>query len=220
MLEEKIKALENEIKMINSPAVRRFVTQALENADPGFWTVPSSSSGKYHPPEDQGEGGLIRHVKKTVVVCREYARMMNFEAWESNCAIAASLLHDIKKNWNGSEWTDQTDYRHGMFGAGWLKQFWLYDATRKKVILDAVRYHMGQWCTTLGYEKMKAVYSKDKSFMLSAEEFAAEIKERTRSLQPNKVEYAVQIADYFASRKDISFLPGMTIMPEERHDSP
>jgi len=38
------------------------VEKALAQAPKEFWTAPCSSSGKYHPPEDQVEGGTINAI--------------------------------------------------------------------------------------------------------------------------------------------------------------
>jgi len=54
--------LYKEIERINDSGVKNFVKIALDNAVEQFWLCPSSSTGKYHPLEDQGEGGLIRHL--------------------------------------------------------------------------------------------------------------------------------------------------------------
>ena len=32
-----------------------------------FWTMPASTSGKYHPAHSLGQGGLIRHTRAVVL---------------------------------------------------------------------------------------------------------------------------------------------------------
>ena len=60
--------LQKEIDLIQDEEVREFVIKFLHNVPEYFWTVPASSSGKYHPQYALGEGGLARHVKATVKI--------------------------------------------------------------------------------------------------------------------------------------------------------
>jgi hypothetical protein len=207
--------------IIGDSDTTNFTITALLHADDEFWVSPCSSSGKYHPPEDQGIGGLARHVQKGVVVVMCIARRDMFEKYEQDCALAAYILHDIKKN--GEPWGDNTQYNHGKTASEWLEQFYL-EPLRKKMILDAVRYHMAPWNSTLPNDKYSLIFSKDSSNHFSAKEFAEELEEQKRGLFPNKIEQAVQWADYFASREGMSFLPDKTIVPDPRqdgkHDSP
>jgi len=174
-----------EVDSIKSPEIRRFTLEVLDAADPQFWLVPSSSSGKYHPPEDQGEGGLLRHIIKAVAVAREDLRRYNFNDDEKDAALCAVLLHDICKN--GIPWGENTNYTHGLIGANHIGEFKLDSPPKvKQLIVDGVRYHMGPWCQP--------------------------IEEVKRSSLPQGIEQIVQNADYFASRQSMSFLPRVSIV--------
>jgi len=69
--------------------VEGFVKEALSNADQRFWTDPCSGTGKYHPPEDQGEGCIIRHVIKSIAVVTELERYYDLTKIETDAALAA-----------------------------------------------------------------------------------------------------------------------------------
>lgn len=200
-----------EIQKINSDDIRRFVKKSLSKADPMFWEVPSSSTGKYHPQEDQGKGGLIRHIKKSVVVVEQFARRSQFSERELDMAIAAMLLHDICKN--GIPWEENTDYTHGLIASKWLEQFGLEDRTAKEMILNAVRYHMAPWCYAVNPFEYRE-YSRD--------EMLQNMNELSRSLtNPSRIELAVREGDYWGSRQEMSFLPGKSIVYDPRlHDTP
>ncbi len=58
--EDKIKFLANEISDISDGKVKEFAKKMVEEADDYFFIVPASSSGKYHPSFDLGDGGLVR----------------------------------------------------------------------------------------------------------------------------------------------------------------
>jgi len=203
--------LTEELKKIESLQVRKFVETALNNADPKFWEAPASSSGKYHPYEDLGKGGLIRHIKKGILVIEQCARRAVFSEYESDLAMGAFLLHDIRKN--GNVWGEKTDYTHGIIGSEWLKQFKMDDPSGKQMILYAVRYHMAPWCW---------VVPPFENRLYTQKEMKDNLAELTRALvSPGRIELAVREGDYWSSRRSMSFLPGKSIVYDPRlHDSP
>ncbi len=198
---ESIRLIQNEVEKIVSEDIKDFTYQALSEVDEKFWTSPASSTGKYHPAEDNGEGGLVRHVVKGVAVVEQSLRREVATQREVDVAISAFLLHDTCKN--GVVWESNfTDYTHGAIAAKWLEKFELADETAKKEILSAVRYHMGQWSYAVSpYEDRQ--YTKG--------EMAANLNEVTRALHPSRIEKAVQDADYWSSRQSMSFFPGVSI---------
>ncbi len=192
----------SEVEMIESEDICEFVKLALAEAEPQFWTAAASSTGKYHPEEDNGDGGLVRHVYKgSAGVIPEYARRAGFTQRELDLARGAFLLHDIKKN--GWVWGEFTDYTHGLIASQWLEQFPLEDELAKSEILEAVRYHMGQWVQA---------FSKPHDREFTPEEVAANLDEVARAVtHPSQIVKAVQEADYWSSRKMMSFFPGKSI---------
>ena len=203
--------LEKEIQEIKSEDIRKFVEEALAKADPKFWESPCSSSGRRHPPEDNGRGGLIRHIQKRVAVGEQFARRAGFSQRELDMALAGIILHDICKK--GIPWGENTDYTHGFIASQWLEQFKLGDETAKRIILNAIRYHMAPWCYVV--DPLKETFSK--------KEMEENLNETRRALvAPSRVELVVREGDYWASRETISFLPGVSVaMPEDKvHDSP
>lgn len=215
----------DEIKNIQSRSLRKTVEAILLAADEEFWIVPCSGTGKHHPAEDQGEAGLIRHLVKAVYVGGQEARRKRFSDYEYDATIAAIIIHDIKKN--GDPWGSSTDFKHGILGADFIKKFYFKDKTLKKIITDAVRYHMAPWNTTIDNERLYKVFSNNQEKMFSGEEMNKEIEERIRGCFPTRVEKAVQDADYWASREGMSFFPSLSVMPDmnkekdlRKHDSP
>ncbi len=64
-----LKPLLDEIDLIVDDAIRSFVRSILYRAE-GFWEIPSSFSGKYHPKDEHGEGGNVLHTKRAVKIAR------------------------------------------------------------------------------------------------------------------------------------------------------
>jgi len=220
--------MKKEVDKIKNKYLLEFAEIAFEGAALEFWTAPCSSSGKHHPPEDNGIGGLVRHLIKASAVTEQFARRENFTSYELDMARTATLLHDIKKN--GMEWGNETLYTHGILGAEYLQRIELKDEYAKKIILDAVRYHMSPWNTTLPNDKFfllgetKDVLKqmKRRANIFSAEEVQTELQEKLRgSRYHHIIEKCVQEADYWASRESMSFFPGEPIISEKHiHDSP
>lgn len=200
----------SEVEKIVSDDIRIFVCEALPLVDENFWTAPASSTGKYHPAEDNGEGGLVRHVYKGAAgIIDQYGRRAGFSQREFDMARAAFILHDTCKN--GVVWGEYTDYTHGLIAAQWLEQFTLEDEAAKREILNAIRFHMAPWCYAV---------SPFEDRMYSKEEMNANLEELKRALvNPSRIESAVQTADYWSSRKEMSFFPGVDT-DWVSHDSP
>jgi putative nucleotidyltransferase with HDIG domain len=171
---------------ISDPHIRVFVNDALDHAPEQFWTDPCSGSGKYHPPEDQGLGGVVRHLVKGAAIASELCRYYNLADMDRNIVIAATILHDIKKN--GEPWGTITTKDHGLTAYNWLGQFDLKNP-EKDEIRDCVRYHMWRW--------------------------AEPEEEKARAMKPTLNESIVQLTDYFSSRKCASFLPGINLSEEQ-----
>lgn len=200
-----------DLTKIKDASIKTFTLSALEAVDDRFYTDSCSSSGKFHPPEDNGVGGVMRHVKKGIVVVEQFARRALFSDTEKDIAISAFLLHDSCKN--GVVWGKDTDYTHGYVASEWLKQFKLEDAFAKEALLDAVRYHMAPWVFR------HVPWSRGEKGLFTQQEMQENLNEMHRALtNPTRIELAVQHADFWSSRKEMSYLPGANIVGV--HDAP
>ena len=56
-----------ELSRINDDKVKQSTEIILDLLPDYFYTMPASTSGKYHPHFSLGDGGLVRHIK---VACR------------------------------------------------------------------------------------------------------------------------------------------------------
>jgi len=95
--EDKIlEPLLEEINLIIDEGIRSFVRSILYRAD-GFWQIPSSFSGKYHPKDEHGEGGNVLHTKRAVKIARIMCDSYSLPQEDIDIVIAAMLLHDVTK---------------------------------------------------------------------------------------------------------------------------
>jgi hypothetical protein len=139
-----------ELRMIKSDFIRDITRQLLMEASDFNVIGPAASSGKYHPIEELGAGGLARHIRAVFFVL---ARMMGCNPRYDDpnlrdCMLAAALLHDAEK------YTDE-GIAHSHMGHPQVMNKRLLakvstTQTREQQgqissIADLVRTHMSRW---------------------------------------------------------------------------
>ncbi|MBO5704742.1 MAG: HD domain-containing protein [Alphaproteobacteria bacterium] len=140
-----------ELNLIKMPAIRTLVENCLKAAPDYFWTMPASTTGKYHPEYTLGEGGLVRHTKAAVWIANELLRLDMFKRISqlSDEIYAALILHDtIKKGMDGSAYTT-TDHplRASEFVQKVANDTGWGDYAPVRTIRNLIETHMGQWNT-------------------------------------------------------------------------
>lgn len=150
----------NELNMIHDTCLRGFAEYLLNNADEYFFHIAASTSGKYHPEFDLGEGGLVRHTKLVTFIANCMAITHQFDELNSDIVTIAALVHDIKKCGDGN--TEHTVKNHPELAYKYIqekaKEYFpdkTYEEYRASInmIMYTVLSHMGQWgntpaCTT------------------------------------------------------------------------
>lgn len=69
-------------KVVNNfknETLKEFAIYCADRLPEYFWEIPASTSGKYHPITDLGEGGLVRHSLMTYKVVTDLIRMSERE---------------------------------------------------------------------------------------------------------------------------------------------
>ena len=188
--EDRIKLFVNELNDITEEKLRKFAEILIENADDYFFEIAASTTGKYHPQFDLGNGGLVRHTRCVTFMAECEAKSRMFSEHETNLLIIAALAHDIKKLGDGSGKYTVGD--HPQWAANYVMStqennkslITKKDAT---IVANAVLSHMGQWGEKDGMP-----------------------------LPKTELEKALQAADYIASRKEIL---GFDFRPTENVES-
>lgn len=115
-----------------------------------FFSVPASSTGKYHPAFSLGEGGLVRHTKAAVRIAYEllYNNTISskFRQEEKDLMICALLIHDGLKH--GLEKQEYTIFEHPLVISKFVRdnkdKLTLTD-NEINFICNVVESHMGEW---------------------------------------------------------------------------
>lgn len=186
--EEKLSYFENEIKLIQSEDIRLFLKIAVENMYDYVFIKPASSSGKYHPLSDLGEGGLIRHIKGVFYLGYDMLNLEHFaplfDLRERDLMLVSLILHDCHKYGNETENRTHTVVEHPILAATWVEQDEVFDnilsQEDRNFIGGCIASHSGQWNTNRKGEE----------------------------ILPKPITYCqqfVHLCDYLASRRYLSF---------------
>lgn len=175
-----------ELGLIGDLGLRNFIRNFLDECvPPYFYTVPASSTGKYHPTYALGLGGLVRHTKACVLIAEDLLSLEQYETL-SECyhdeIISALLVHDTFKQGLKIQ-GGHTKFEHPVYSASALQLFAdkFYPALSDRIsnIPPMIMSHMGQWNRSA---KSTVVLPKPQT---EAEKF-------------------VHLCDYLASRKYIA----------------
>lgn len=130
---EKAEQIKKLIWLIEDDDLRAFTYFILSQSHPTFWDIPSSSSGKYHPEWENGNGGLIRHIKAVMALALASMRRYGYSPEtpsdaDENAKIRdilafAVLTHDWGKNGHPAKnWGKHTTKTHGEDTAQVIKE--------------------------------------------------------------------------------------------------
>ncbi len=115
-----------------------------------FFSVPASSTGKYHPKFALGDSGLVRHTKVAVRIAHELLENNTigsvFTSDEKDLIIIALMLHDGLKS--GLVQEKYTKFDHPLLVSKYIK-----DNSDKltltndevEFICNCIESHMGEW---------------------------------------------------------------------------
>lgn len=187
MTEQQSKMMTPILETITNKDIREFAQVLLEGLPAYIWEVPASSTGKYHPQYSLGFGGLMRHQIAVVRFLNFFFELEQyntlFSSREMDLMRVAGLVHDGRKS------GEQSDYEHSKFTkfdhpiqmANVIRS---YDGKylnhdEIEFVAHCVASHMGQWNTD---RKSSVVLDKPK----------------------DGYQFFVHLADYLASRKDLT----------------
>ena len=136
-----------------------------------FFTIPASSTGKYHPKFTLGDGGLVRHVKAAVLLAKDLLDNPTigdkYTSDEKDLMIMTLILHDGLKS--GLTHNRYTQVDHPTL----IKNYILDNKDKLKLrdselifVAKALESHMGPWNTDYnGNEILPKPKTKYESFV-------------------------------------------------------
>lgn len=174
------------VNIIQNKDIREFAQACIKKLPDYFWTVPASSSGKYHPQYALGDGGLVRH---TLALCKFLCYFFEVESIareftdrEIDLMLVAGMVHDGYKSGKEEDYerSKHTKFNHPIIAANAVREIdGIIPDNEVDFVAHCIESHMGQW-------------NFDKKTMI------------TLPKPEDKYQILVHLADYLASRKDIT----------------
>lgn len=166
-----------QLSLIDDKDIKAFVIEILNKVPNEFHIIAASSTGKHHPSQSNGTGGLVRHILATLYFAKELFYAYDPPAIHRDIVLGALILHDIGK---------AMDEPHDIVAATNLR--WLarkYDNPAINALVEGVRWHMGRWATG------------------STDCNPLEVGQKFWPHSFTDIEQLVHLADYMASRKRV-----------------
>ena len=153
---------DKELSYIKNERIRNSAKVMVELLPEYFFRIPASTTGKYHPKSDLGEGGLIRHTKSVVRIGYELLNLEMsqkiFSEYEKDLIIYSLLFHDSMKK--GLKEGEHTLFLHPLIIADYIKdnhEVLLLNDEDVNYIYECISSHMGQWNEKNGEELPKPI---------------------------------------------------------------
>ena len=149
---------DKELQYIKSDRIKRSLITMINKLPDYFFTVPASSTGKYHPSYALGEGGLLRHTKAAIRIAKELLdneSLNNFTQDEKDLIIFSLLLHDGLKS--GFKKSEYTLFEHPILMSDYIKECSSeLELTQDEInfVSENILTHMGPWTTNYKGEEI------------------------------------------------------------------
>ena len=148
----KVDVFKKELSYIKNEKYVDCAKNMIELLPDYFFTIPASSTGKYHPVFAQGDGGLVRHTKVAVRMCYELASNNSighsFTSDEKDLMMIALIMHDGAKS--GIPKGKYTCVDHPLIISNLIRE------NKSKIglsddeidfVCSVIESHMGEWNT-------------------------------------------------------------------------
>ena len=145
----KIKYFEKEINYIKDNDKKEDIKFLINLLPDYFFTIPASSTGKYHPKFASTKNGLVKHTKAAVRIAYDlFETVTNFTDEDKDLIIMALIMHDGLKK--GIKEEEYTRFDHPLL----VSELIMKNSNNLKTNMDDIRRmcsmiesHMGKWNT-------------------------------------------------------------------------
>lgn len=153
MTNEQYKLVKPILDTFETKELKELCIAILNDFPEYIWHIPASSSGKYHPVSDLGEGGLMRHQIKVAKICNWRLGLKHYQKFcnekERDCMRIACLCHDGRKS--GETDSGHTLHEHPLLmGKAVLEMKNTFPNLEEEIedIANLILRHMGEWTTS------------------------------------------------------------------------
>lgn len=183
---DKIKVFENLLNKFETEEIKSYCTDMIKEIPDYIFTIPSSTSFKYHNKTQCQPHGQIFHILMFAEVMNyilglEYVKEKTHER-QRDCLRCTPIFHDaIKCGLNGSRYTV---HEHPLLAGEWVRNTNVehdIDTETKAYIARLCESHSGEWTST---KRSKTVLPKPE----------------------NDEQFFVHMCDYLASRSNLDMI--------------
>jgi len=158
----KIKYFEKEIGYIKDKDKQEDIKYLINLIPDYFFTIPASSTGKYHPKYASTVHGLVKHTKVAVRIAYDlFETVNNFTECDKDLIIMALIMHDSVKK--GMVEEEYTRFDHPLLASKLIMENvknLKSDTDDIRRICTMIESHMGKWNTNK-YSKVVLPLPKD-----------------------------------------------------------
>ena len=166
--------------------IRDYFLDMCEKIPDYIFTMPSSTTGKYHNATQCQRYGQLYHMFMFSSILEHLLRLKHYREMTNSCdrdlMRCVPFFHDaVKCGWNGSQYTV---FEHPLLAAEWVLNTTVeHDTSRqnKQIIADLCAAHSGEWSTS---KRSKTVLPEPK----------------------NELEFLIHECDILASRADLDWI--------------
>ena len=146
----KEECFKEELNYIADSNIKESLITMIKAIPDYFFTIPASSTGKYHPRYATGEGGLLRHTKAAVRLAYTLFGIYKFPSHTKDLIIMSLVLHDsVKKGYEKEE--RYTRFDHPLIAADFIKSHSKELSISKEdidFVCSCIASHMGRFNTS------------------------------------------------------------------------
>lgn len=173
------KEFEMELSYINDKKIKEALLKVIKLLPDYWFTIPASSTGKYHPEYALGDGGLLRHSKAAMRIGFELLSDPSigdkYTSHEKDLMLMALLIHDGIKL--GIPKERYTRFDHPILMAEFLMEYEEEIGLEMEDIEflgDVIKTHMGVWTKDYnGNEVLEPPKTKYQNFVHMCDYLAA-----------------------------------------------
>ena len=145
----KQEVFKTELNYIYNDDIKESLSIMIDHIPDYFFTIPASSTGKYHPEYATGDGGLVRHTKAAIRMAKELFEIYKFDIRKKDLIIMSLLLHDTIKKGEVEE--KYTRFDHPLLACEFLIKYSKELKLPKEDIdfrCECISSHMGRFNTS------------------------------------------------------------------------
>ena len=186
-----LKVFEIDWGRIRNIDARAVVIALLNQGSDDFLKWQSSSTGKYHPPDEIAEIGMALHVKRCAALAPDASRMYELDPIQSDAVLAGCLIHDLWKRGKNNN-AAHTDARHMIIAYHKVND--MGDTPFISYLADACLFHEGVWTPP----EAKALGISDPTKVAHALHFIDMAVSRRMTYTIMQPEWVAKVADIVA----------------------